>query len=137
MTTDVSQAVARLKDGSLAASIHESLMSWPAVQVADVERIVKWTMALRDDLVNLIQEIGDPDEVTMTLAINYIELKSRWIAMNTKMNYQTFRTGSCDTLLALRGAATSALLAHVESLLSSDDIDQITQFLSEPVRRAA
>jgi hypothetical protein len=121
----------------LGASIHEALMTWPDVQTADADRVTKWALALRDDLVNLIHEIGDPDEVKMTLAINYIELKSRWIALNTKMNYQTFRTGSCDTITALRGAALSAVVGKVEELLTQDDIEEITQFLSEPIRRAA
>jgi hypothetical protein len=121
----------------LGVSIHGALMTWPDVQTADADRVTKWALALRDDLVNLIREIGDPDEVKMTLAINYIELKSRWIALNTKMNYQTFRTGSCDTITALRGAALSAVVGKVEELLTQNDIEEITQFLSEPIRRAA
>jgi len=134
---DVQEAIDKLKDPQLGKGIHEALMSWPSVQVADVEKVSKWALALRDDLANLIHEIGDPDEVKMTLAINYIELKSRWIALNTKINYQTFRSGSCDTISALRGAALSALVGRVEELLTAADIDEITTFLSEPIRRAA
>ncbi len=134
---DVQDACKHLNDEQLGTQIHESLSSWPSVQAADVDRVKKWSLALRDDLVHLITEIGDPDEVKMTLAINYIELKSRWIALNTKINYQTFRKGSCDTVTALRGAAISALVGRVEELLTPQDIDEITTFLSEPIKRAA
>jgi len=127
----------QLKDGSLEQVSREALSSYQGANPADVEKLVKWTQSLRDDLVTLIKEIDDEDEVAMTLAINYIELKSRWIAINTKINYQNFRTGSCDPVSALRAAAISQLLAKVESLLSQGDIDQITQFLAEPIRRAA
>lgn len=134
---DVDQSVQKLKDPAIGEGIRESLAAWPGVQAPDIDRVAKWALALRDDLCTLIQEIGDPDEVKMTLAINYIELKSRWIALNTKINYQTFRTGSCDSMTALRGAALSAIVGHVEALLTPQDIDEITQFLSEPIRRAA
>lgn len=127
----------QLNDGSLERVAREALNSYQGANPADVEKLVRWTQSLRDDLIALIKEIDDEDEVAMTLAINYIELKSRWIAINTKINYQNFRTGSCDPVSALRGAAISQLLAKVESLLSQDDIDQITQFLAEPIRRAA
>ncbi len=134
---DIQNAVARLKDEAQTKNLREALETWPDAQPGDVERVVKWAVALRDDLTTLISEIGDPEEVTMTVAINYIELKSRWIGLNTKMNYQTFRTGKCDSMTALRGAAISNLVGRIEELLTPGDIDQITQFLSEPVRRAA
>lgn len=133
----IDDAVAHLQHPSLAAKAREALAQWPGAKPADVERITTWMLALRDDLVGLIREVGDPDEARMTIAINYIELKSRWIALNTRMNYQTFRTGSCDTIAVMRGSAISQLIGHVEELLTPQDIDTITQFLSEPVRRAA
>ncbi|MDX2116337.1 MAG: hypothetical protein SFZ24_12065 [Planctomycetota bacterium] len=135
MQTDT--AIGHLTSAETLGHLNEALASWPGVQPADIERVVRWASGLRDDLAALIAEINDPDEVRMTLAINYIELKSRWIALNTRMNYQNFRSGSCDTLTALRGTAISALIARVEEMLTQDDIDQITQFLAEPVRRAA
>ena len=67
------------------------------------------------------------------LAINYIELKSRWIALNTKINYQTFRTGQCETVDALCASATSLLLQQIESLIDHADIEKITAFLAQPV----
>lgn len=135
MTIDA--IVSNLKDDTFVGRTRSALAEYPGANPADVDRIMKWAVALRDDVVNLVQEIDDLDEVRMTLAINYIELKSRWIALNTKINYQNFRTGTCDPMTALRGAAISSVLGHVESQLSPEDIDQITSFLAEPVRRAA
>jgi hypothetical protein len=133
----VENIIAELQKDTLSQTLQTNLSQWPGVEQADVERVIRWVSALRDDLIALVKEVGDPEEITMTLAINYIELKSRWIALNTKMNYQNFRTGSCDTLTALRGSGISALLARLEELLTPQDIEQIADFLAQPVKRAA
>jgi hypothetical protein len=133
----ISEIVTRLKDPKFAESTRLHLSEYQDANPQDVERVTKWISALRDDLVALINEINDEDEVKMTLAINYIEIKSRWIALNTKIAYQNFRLGKCDPVTALRGCATSSLLVLVEGLLTQGDIDQIAEFLAEPIRRAA
>lgn len=134
---NVEHALGTLRSDSMAAELREVLSGYPGAHAGDVDRVIKWVLALREDLAVLVSEIGDPDEVTMTLAINYIELKSRWIGLNTKMNYQMFHRGSCDVVTALRGGALSALIGRIETLLTREDIEQITQFLAEPIRRAA
>ena len=131
------QVADKLHDPALERNITEALKEWPNADPRDVERTARWMLGLRDDLVSLVRTIDDPDEIVSTLAINYIELKTRWIAINTKVNYQTFRTGSCDASSAMRGTAISMLLAKVEEMISPGDIDKITDFLSAPVRRAA
>ncbi len=134
---NVTDIISALKTDQLATHTRSALLEYQGANPSDVDRVVGWMSALRTDLITLIQEIEDPEEVAMTLAINYIELKSRWIAINTKINYQNFRTGSCDSATALRGAAISQLLALVEGLLTPEDIEQITAFLAEPIRKAA
>jgi hypothetical protein len=131
------QVAEKLHDPALERDITEALKSWPDADPRDVERTARWMLGLRDDLVSLVRTIDDPDEIVTTLAINYIELKTRWIAINTKVNYQTFRTGSCESVAAMRGTAISMLLGAVEALVSEADIEKITDFLSQPVRRAA
>lgn len=133
----INEIVGKLKDPGFDANLRECLSCYTAGNPTDCEKIAKWVGALRDDLVTLINEIGDLEEIRMTLAVNYIEIKSRWIALNTKMNYQNFRTGSCDPVTALRGCGMSQLVALIEGLLTQQEIDQITEFLAEPIRRAA
>jgi hypothetical protein len=102
-----------------------------------VDDAVRWIDELRRDIVTLVKQVPDPEDVAMAVAIQYVELKSRWIAFNTKMNYERFRKGDCDRLDMCKGACASTLLAHLEELLQSEDIDKITDFLAAPLNRAA
>lgn len=102
-----------------------------------VDESITWIENLRRDIVTLVKQIEDDDDVRMAVAIQYVELKSRWIAFNTKMNYERFRKGDCDRLDMCKGACASTLLGHLEELLSTEDVDKITDFLAAPIRGAA
>lgn len=102
-----------------------------------VKETVAWVMGMRNELLALLRTIEDPEQIIETLAINYIELKTKWIALNTKANYHIFRTGMQDADAAFRGCGCSLLLGDVERLLMPSDIQKITEFLSQPVARAA
>lgn len=134
---DLPTLIERLNDPNLESSIRDALLSWPDADQQLVERTVAWVKTLRDELVSLCREIDDDEQIEQNLAINYIELKTRWIAINTRINYQLFRTGSNEPESVFRATGVSMLLAHVESLLSAGDIAQITDFLAQPIRRAA
>jgi hypothetical protein len=128
---------AKLSDPAFEKHVRESLASWDGADPKLIDRTVQWVLSLRNEIVNLLCELEDSEDVGMTLAITYIELKSRWIALNTKVNYQTFRLGKCDPEVAFRGAACSALLGLCEGLIEPSDIEQITEFLARPINRAA
>ncbi|MCA3006090.1 MAG: hypothetical protein LW650_12885 [Planctomycetaceae bacterium] len=127
----------RLTDPTLVSSIREALLSWPEADPHLVEQTLTWVKGLRDELVSLCREIDDDEQIEQNLAITYIELKTRWIAINTRINYQLFRTGHNDPQSVFRATGVSMLLAHVESLLTAGDVAQITEFLAQPIRRAA
>lgn len=131
------RAIAKLTDPAFRALIKEQLTSWEGADPAAIDRTIAWVLQIREDLVSLIRTIDDDEQISETLAINYIEIKTRWIALNTKINYQTFRLGSCDPELAFRGTACSGLMGEVETLLEPDDITKITEFLAQPVNRVA
>lgn len=133
---DATQVCTSLVDPQLEKTIREALASWDNPPPGEIDLTIKWIMAQRDELVTLLGEIEDPDDVAMTVAIHYIELKSRWIAFNTKVNYQTFRVGRCEARVAMRASACSLLLGKVESLLSQSDIEKITEFLARPIAPA-
>lgn len=102
-----------------------------------IDSALIWLDALRQDLVTLVSKVGGGDDVEMVLAIQYVEMKSRWIAFNTKMNYTMFKGEQPDVSDMCRAAAVSALLGHIEPLLREDDIDHITEFLARPIGNAA
>lgn len=133
---NIENAIAKLQAFDL-ETLRSNLFEWPDVEEQLVERTVALVAGMRDDFVELIQTIDDEDEVDTTMAIQYVELKSRWIALNTKINYTTFRHGTCDASDALAAASVSAFLAEVESLLAQEDIDKITEFLAQPISKAA
>ncbi|MEL6796526.1 MAG: hypothetical protein AAFO89_06840 [Planctomycetota bacterium] len=102
-----------------------------------IETTAEWLEALQSDLVALISEIDGGDDMEMVLAIQYVELKSRWIAFNTKMNYTLFKGNQPVVNDLFRASAVSALLGHIESLLREEDIEHITTFLGQPIANAA
>lgn len=130
-------AIERLSSQRLESEIRNGLASWDNPDPAHIEEAIAWFRHVRDDMVAVLREVEDDDQAKETLAINYIEVKSRWIAINTKINYQNFRLGSCDPIDAFRGTAISMMLVELEQVLDPDDIEKITEFLAQPVRRAA
>jgi len=117
--------------------LREALASWENPPAGLVEKTMVYVNTLSGELISLCKEVDDEEQIEQTVAIFYIELKSRWIALNTRVNYQTFRTGACDVESAFRASGVSMLLADVESLINQDDIGKITDFLAQPIRRAA
>jgi len=101
------------------------------------KEIAGWVCQLAEDFLMLLKDIDDPEQIDATTAIHYIEIKSHWIALNTRMNYQLARQGQADPTIVLKGAAVSQFLATLEPLIKSADIDAITQFLSEPIDKNA
>ena len=102
-----------------------------------IETTAEWLEAVQSDLVALVSEIDGGDDMEMVLAIQYVELKSRWIAFNTKMNYTRFKGNQPVVNDRFRASAVSALLGHIESLLREEDIEHITTFLGQPIANAA
>ncbi|GAB4514999.1 MAG: hypothetical protein Tsb0013_19480 [Phycisphaerales bacterium] len=102
-----------------------------------IEGAIEWVQGLRRDLMSLISGIANEEDVEMAVAIQYVEMKSRWIAFNTKMNYELFRGMTPQARDMCRAAAVSTLLGHIEDLLKPEDIGTITEFLSEPIKKAA
>tara|TARA_Y100001933_G_C18976695_1_gene554909 strand:- start:861 stop:1280 length:420 start_codon:yes stop_codon:yes gene_type:complete len=98
---------------------------------------IVWLETLQGDLISLVNQVGGGEDVEMVVAIQYVELKSRWIAFNTKMNYSMFRGNHPHVSDMCRATAVSTFLQHVEGLLREDDIDHITEFLARPMKDAA
>jgi hypothetical protein len=106
--------------------------------IADIiESTIAWVEALRADTTALLTGINSEEDTKMAIAIQYVELKSRWIAFNTKMNYEMFSGRTPDARDMCRAAAVSAFLAHIEPMLGESDVDKITEFLAQPISDAA
>lgn len=118
-------------------ALAEGLRSWDDATEAAISEAIADVQSLIDRMGNLIETVDDAEEIATLIAINYIELKTRWIALNTRINYSLFKHGSCETSDALNASAVSGLIGHLENMLSNEDIETITDFLSRPLNRAA
>ncbi len=98
-----------------------------------VEETVAWIDRLRNELLQTASAVMDGEDLYMAVVANYIELKSRWIAINTQVNYQTVLQGAPDTVSMQRGWSVSRLLNELEPLIEMADIEKITEFLTSPI----
>ena len=79
------------------------------------------------------RDIEEPEELELTTVIQYIELKSHWIKLNTQLNYQMFKRGESDRATMFRAALISSTLSRIEPLIADADIRRITDFLANPI----
>jgi hypothetical protein len=113
---------------------------WQSMAEAYSEEIaqsaLQWVRRRRDDFIRAIQEINDEEDFNLLLAIQFIELKSHWMMLNTKMNYEIFRGKDPEEETVLRGSLISFLIEAIESFIDEEDLSKITEFLAQPVRRS-
>lgn len=96
-----------------------------------------WLETIRRELIDVLDHVDDPADAAMAVAIQYVELKSRWIGLNTKMNYAMFRTGQCRVEDQLRAGAVTHLLTVLEPCIDPEDVNKIREFLAKPLDKAA
>lgn len=95
-----------------------------------------WTRQRRDTFLAAAAEVDDPDDRRYAVVLQYIELKSHWIQLNTQISYQNAARGEPDAALVLRAAHCAQLLGTIECLISADDLALITRFLAAPMASA-
>ena len=76
-------------------------------------------------------DINDDDDMDYYVAIQYVELKARWIQMNLRLNYQAVTIGEGDPEMLLKAASTTALLSIVEPYVSRPYVEHIQKLLAE------
>ena len=100
-------------------------------QIATVLQIVR---DLRDRFIEMANDVDDPETLATSVAVRYIELKSRWIMLNTQIQFRTVRGDELDMAQVYEASLTSLLLEKFEELLDFSDVTKITSFLSQPIR---
>lgn len=129
---NVNEAIERFESLSL-DDLRSTLMSYHEQQI---DETINWVARLRSDLLETLREVDDSD-AEMALAVAYAEMKARWIAFNTKMNYKLLRKGIADPADVFRGYATYWLNTVIMGMLSEEDVERIDEFLAEPLKDAA
>lgn len=123
-----------LRDDAFLEQVREGLAAFGDDVATDaIESTITWIADERDDIAGLLELVGDSDEdVRMLAAVRLIELKSRWIAINNRVNYSLMKTGQFDPALPLRGAALSALIDRIERVLPERSVEAYHALLAEP-----
>jgi len=130
------EIVDRLNQVLTAAELEEDWEDTVRSMIDDdeqVEEILDWVRGFRDEFLELAEDVDDPKEIQTSIVIRYIEIKCRWMMLNTQMQYQAVNTGEPDQEIMVKGSLVSNLLEQLEEFLDEDDIREITEFLSQPI----
>lgn len=94
--------------------------------------LLAWIQGIRDGFVAHAGDIDDDEELLISVALSYIQLKSQWQMLNTQINYQVFRTGEARPNLTFRSSLLSIIVDEIGKFLTDDDLVKIQEFLLNP-----
>ena len=112
---------------------NEVLSELPADAQAHREPLLAWVRSLRNETVDLIDDIAALDSSPIHLALRFVELRAQWAMTNTRLNFKMLKGEPFDSALAFRGSLSSSVSDIIEQQLTADDLDTISKFLSDPV----
>lgn len=95
--------------------------------------LMNWVEEYRDEFLELTEDVQDPDEIRTSLILRYVEIKSHWMMLNTQMQYQAVNTGGAEPEIMVKGSLISHLLEELEQFLDEEEVEKLTDFLSQPM----
>lgn len=135
---DPTELMNRLTDTGETDAMRESLSAWENLTPEIIEDTVAWIDGKRQHLLSLINDVEDPEMLEESFAVQYIEFKSTWMSLNTRLNFQMVKQGAPSNELVARATTLSMLIDIVDDYLKDEDITVINDFLAEqPTSRAA
>jgi len=123
----------RLMDPVLDGIWEEMLSGWATQDPEERDGLRQWVRQKRDDFLTFAGECLDDEELEQFAALQYIELRAYWQAINNRINYAMVSTGTTDPRLVYRSALMSQLLGALEGVLDTGSVSRIMQFLAEPI----
>jgi hypothetical protein len=123
----------RLMDPVLDAIWDDMLSGWATQDTEAREGLRRWVRQKRDDFLAFAGECLDEEELEQFAALQYIEFRASWQAINNRINYSMVATGVTDPRLVYRSALMSQLLGALEGVLDTGSVSRIMQFLAEPI----
>jgi hypothetical protein len=122
---------------ALEQELEGCLAAWTNATSAEVGETRSWIQSQCHDFIELAGEIDDSEELELSIAVRYIELKSHWMMLNTKIQYSLFHAGEAPEVIMFRASLVSHVVGALEQLLTPTDIERITRFLAQPISRGA
>jgi hypothetical protein len=123
----------RLTDPVLESIWEEMLAGWSTSSEEERGVLRSWVQRKRDDLLAFAAECVDEEELEQYAALQYIEFRAQWQALNNRINYAMVTSGATHPGLVYRSALMSQLLGALEGLLDPVSVGRIMSFLSEPI----
>jgi hypothetical protein len=123
----------RLTDPVLEVIWDEMLAGWNTSNDDERAALRGWVRRKRDDFLAFASECVDDEELEQYAALQYIELRAHWQAINNRLNYAMVTSGSTDPRLVYRSALMSQLLGALEGVLDASSVSRIMSFLAEPI----
>jgi hypothetical protein len=120
-----------LEDADLVRGLRRQMKDAKGLTAQQADHVAAALQDMIDEFVRHVDDVDDPEELAYSCACYFVETKTRWLSLNTQMNYQLTRTGTQDPEVLWKGTATSAFLAVVESMLRKDDVQRILTALAE------
>jgi hypothetical protein len=135
-TIDVPSIEYALTNAAFKEDISHNLQSWRedySVVDSDFKETKVWIEKIISDFLELVRDIEDTSELSVTMFTKYIEFKCFWRQLNTQIQYQNFKTGTANTTLIGRASLTTFVLSAMEPLISQSELAEIQDFLMKPI----
>ncbi|MCR9141957.1 MAG: hypothetical protein NXI24_06875 [bacterium] len=84
------------------------------------------------ELLRILRDVDDEHERGRALVNAYIEERSRWLLINTQLQFQMFRDGRPDLRRSHRAMLVSRFAEFLEQFLDPGEIEVINRFLAKP-----
>lgn len=126
-----------LKNESFSRSVRENIEDWGKSFETDKEdeKLMQvWFDSVIDNFLKILEDVEDEEELRVLLFSKYVELKCFWKQLNTQIQYQNFNTGNTDSKLMIQASLTTYILIAIEPLIHEEDLVEIQQFLTKPIR---
>ncbi|MEL6430822.1 MAG: hypothetical protein AAFZ87_04065 [Planctomycetota bacterium] len=114
---------------------NELLATLPDEEQQHREPLLAWIRTIRDETVELIDDIAALDSSPIHLALRFVELRAQWAMTNTRLNFKVLKGKPLDHVLAFRASLISSVSYALEQQLAPSDLEVISRFLADPVSK--
>ncbi|TAE24286.1 MAG: hypothetical protein EAZ92_13460 [Candidatus Kapaibacterium sp.] len=132
MTLDIALLRSTLTGSELEQYWASCLEEYTEASSEERATLLAWVHHVRDGFLSHAADIDDEEELLVSVALSYIELKSKWQMLNTQVNYQVYRTGDAKPDLMFKSSLLSVIVDAIGKFLTDDDIIKIQEFLLNP-----
>lgn len=121
----------RLKQSTLSNQWEHTLEKSPLIESQKRDLRIEMRNTI-ETMIDRLSILTTPEELQIQLAHNYIEKKSKWLMLNTTIQYNQLLFDREDTFLNYRASMISHITGMVEEFLPEQDVKNINSFLADP-----